>query len=121
MESQIATADERLQSLEEEIFRDIIEKASKEVPALQEIAQAIGKIDLYAGLAEVALKNQYVRPELVDEPTLLIREGRHPVVESSIGGVLFRTMLSSRQDQTRSRSSPGPIWPESQRICGAWP
>lgn len=101
MESQIATADERLLSLEEEIFRDIIEKASKEVPALQEIAHAIGTIDLYSGLAEAALKHQYVRPELVDEPTLLIREGRHPVVESSIGGgfVPNDAELSAGSDQ----------------------
>ncbi|NLW76031.1 MAG: DNA mismatch repair protein MutS [Methanomicrobiales archaeon] len=101
MESQIATADERLLSLEEEIFRDILEKASLEVPALQEIAQAVGMIDLYAGLAEAALKHQYVRPELIDEPTLLIREGRHPVVESSIGGgfVPNDAELSAGEDQ----------------------
>lgn len=86
MESQIATADERLLGLEEEIFREVLDKAGLEVPALQEIAQAIGKIDLYAGLAEAALKHQYTRPELVDDPTLLIREGRHPVVENSLKG-----------------------------------
>ena len=56
MESQIATADERLLGLEEEIFREILDKASQEVPSIQEIAHAVGKIDLYAGLAETALK-----------------------------------------------------------------
>ncbi len=86
MEAQIATADERLLGLEEEIFREILGQAKGEVPALQEIAQAIGLIDLYAGLAEVSLKNGYLRPELVDEPVLLIREGRHPVVETRLAG-----------------------------------
>jgi len=86
MESQIATADERLLGLEEEIFREVLTRADQEVPALQEIAQAIGVIDLYAGLAEAALKHQYVRPDLIDDPALLIREGRHPVVENSLQG-----------------------------------
>lgn len=101
MESQIATADERLLGLEEDIFREVIAQANQEVPALQEIAQAIGEIDLYSGLAETALKNQYVRPELIDDPTLLIREGRHPVVESSLGGgfVPNDAELSAGSDQ----------------------
>ncbi|NLV26115.1 MAG: DNA mismatch repair protein MutS [Methanomicrobiales archaeon] len=101
MESQIATADERLLGLEEEIFRDILEHAGREIATLQDIAQAIGKIDLYAGLAEIALKYQYVRPELVDEPNLLIREGRHPVVESSLRGgfVPNDAELSAGSDQ----------------------
>ncbi|HOJ97902.1 MAG TPA: DNA mismatch repair protein MutS, partial [Methanospirillum sp.] len=101
MESQIATADERLLGLEEEIFKEILDTAGREVPVLQEIAHAIGKIDLYAGLAEGALKHRYVRPELVDEPTLLIREGRHPVVENSLDGsfVPNDAELSAGSDQ----------------------
>lgn len=101
MESQIATADERLLGLEEELFKEILDTAGSYVPALQEIAQATGIIDLYAGLAEGALKYRYVRPELVDEPTLLIREGRHPVVENSLEGgfVPNDAELSAGSDQ----------------------
>ena len=101
MESQIATADERLLGLEEEIFREILDKASQEVPSIQEIAHAVGKIDLYAGLAETALKNRYVRPELADTPSLLVREGRHPVVEISLKGgfVPNDAELSAGEDQ----------------------
>lgn len=86
MESQIATADERLLTLEEEIFRELLSKAAEEIPAMQEIAQAIGEIDLAAALAETALRHRYVRPELIEDSILLIREGRHPVVEASLGG-----------------------------------
>lgn len=85
MESQIATADERLLTLEEEIFRELLSKAAEEIPAMQEIAQAIGEIDLAAALAETALRHRYVRPELIEDSILLIREGRHPVVEASLG------------------------------------
>ncbi|MDD1723982.1 MAG: DNA mismatch repair protein MutS, partial [Methanospirillum sp.] len=85
MESEIATADERLLSLEEEIFREILQKAAAEIPAFQEIARAVGEIDLASALAETALKNRYIRPELTGDTSLLIREGRHPVVDISIG------------------------------------
>ena len=84
MESQILTAEERLQSLEEEIFREILDRISEEIPALQDMAASIAEIDLYASLAEVALKNKYVRPEFTTDYDILIRQGRHPVVETSM-------------------------------------
>jgi DNA mismatch repair protein MutS len=86
VESQIATADERLLSLEEELYTDLLEKLRSEVSAIQQTGHAIGRIDLFFGLAQAALKYGYVRPQLIDEPSLLIREGRHPVVEASIPG-----------------------------------
>ncbi|MFH0967404.1 MAG: DNA mismatch repair protein MutS, partial [Methanobacteriota archaeon] len=86
VESQIATADERLLSLEEELYTELLSIVRSEVSALQQTAHAIGRIDLFTGLAEAALKFRYVRPQLTEEPSLLIREGRHPVVEASVPG-----------------------------------
>ncbi len=84
VESQIATADERLLSLEEELYTALVATLREHVSALQETAHTIARVDLFAGLAEAALKFRYVRPHLTDEPTLLVREGRHPVVEASL-------------------------------------
>ncbi|WP_319579308.1 DNA mismatch repair protein MutS [uncultured Methanospirillum sp.] len=84
VESQIATADERLLSLEEELYTALLATLREHVSALQETAHSIARVDLFAGLAEAALKFGYVRPHLIDEPTLLVREGRHPVVEASL-------------------------------------
>ena len=86
VESQITTADERLLSLEEELYTGLLAIVREEVSRVQQTAHAIGRIDLFAGLAESALKYRYVRPQLTLEPSLLIREGRHPVVEASIPG-----------------------------------
>lgn len=86
VESQIATADERLLSLEEELYAGLLAIIREQVSAIQQTAHAIGRIDLFAGLAETALKFRYVRPHLVSDQALLIREGRHPVVEASIPG-----------------------------------
>ncbi len=84
IETQITTADERLLSIEQELFTRLLETLSEELPAFQQIAAAIGEIDWFSGLAEVALKNRYVRPELGNDMRLLIRDGRHPVVEAGM-------------------------------------
>ncbi len=84
VESQIATADERLLTLEEELYTDLLATMRKQVSDLQLTAHAVARIDLVASLAEVALKFRYVRPHLISEPALLVREGRHPVVEASL-------------------------------------
>ncbi|MDD1729476.1 MAG: DNA mismatch repair protein MutS, partial [Methanospirillum sp.] len=84
VESQIATADERLLTLEEELYTDLLATMRKQVSDLQLTAHAVARIDLFASLAEVALKFRYVRPHLTSEPALLVREGRHPVVEASL-------------------------------------
>ncbi len=101
VESQIATADERLQTLEEELYSELLTSLQSSVPVLQETARAIGEIDLYAALAEVALKHGYVRPVLTKSPGILIREGRHPVVETSVQGgfVPNDAELSADHDQ----------------------
>ena len=101
MESQILTAEERLQGLEEEIFKKILARAAEETIALQDMAGAIGEIDLYGSLAEVALKNRYVRPEIANDQNILIREGRHPVVETTMnnGFVPNDAVLSAGTDQ----------------------
>ena len=53
---------------------------------LQETAERIGILDVLAGLAEVAGNNNYCRPELTDDCKILIRDGRHPVVENTVPG-----------------------------------
>ena len=86
VESQIATADERLQTLEEELYTALLTELKQDVSVIQQIGHAIGSLDLYLGLSEAALKYRYTRPQLTEEPVLLIRGGRHPVVEASIPG-----------------------------------
>ncbi|MDG6257317.1 MAG: DNA mismatch repair protein MutS [Methanomicrobiaceae archaeon] len=100
-EAMIANAEERLGALEAELYEKLIEKLRTWVPDLQATARALGTIDVFAGLAEVARKNGYTRPEITDDAVLVIREGRHPVVERSLahGFVPNDTVLDSRNDQ----------------------
>ncbi|WP_214083982.1 DNA mismatch repair protein MutS [Methanoculleus sp.] len=80
-EAMIATAEERLSALEAEIYTELIRTLAADVPGLQATARAVGLLDVYAALAEVAARYGYSRPAIEESGRTIIRDGRHPVVE----------------------------------------
>lgn len=83
-ESLILNAEERCIELETAIFRTVCSDVAKYAAELLSTARALGEIDVYTALAEVAVRQRYVRPELNDGDTIDIRNGRHPVVELAL-------------------------------------
>ncbi len=84
METLILNAEERQVEVETRIFREVCARIAARAPALLETARAVARLDGAAALAEVAVRNRYIRPELTDENVLEIIGGRHPIVEQSI-------------------------------------
>ncbi len=80
-EAMIATAEERLTALEAEIYAELVRTLAAEVAGLQATARAVGLLDVYAALAEVAARYNYTRPAIEENGQIVIRDGRHPVVE----------------------------------------
>ncbi len=80
-ETLILGASDRLSALEYEIFTAIREKISGEVKRVQETSALLSKLDCYISLADVAVKNSYCCPEIEYGSAIVIKEGRHPVVE----------------------------------------
>ncbi|WP_067072269.1 DNA mismatch repair protein MutS [Methanoculleus horonobensis] len=80
-EAMIATAEERLGALEAEIYTELVRTLTAEVAGLQATARAVGLLDVYAALAEVAARYGYTRPAIEESGRIVIRDGRHPVVE----------------------------------------
>jgi DNA mismatch repair protein MutS len=80
-EAMIATAEERLGALEAEIYTELVRTLTAEVAGLQATARAVGLLDVYAALAEVAARYGYTRPVIEESGRIVIRDGRHPVVE----------------------------------------
>ncbi|MFA7199450.1 MAG: DNA mismatch repair protein MutS, partial [Methanoculleus sp.] len=78
-EAMIATAEERLSALEAEIYTELVRTLATEVPGLQATARAVGLLDVYAALAEVAARYGYSRPAIEESGRTIIRDGRHPV------------------------------------------
>jgi len=85
-ESQITHADERALALERELYEGLLVHLRGSVAALQRIAAGVALLDVAASHAEVAQVHDYVRPQLDGGDAIVIRDGRHPVVETGLAG-----------------------------------
>lgn len=81
MEEVILGAEEKALALEESIFRELKGYLSKALPSLQLNAYAVSEMDLLCSLATLATENGYVRPRMNSDGKIVIKNGRHPVVE----------------------------------------
>lgn len=84
LEQKILGAEERLTTLEYDIYSGIRDKIGGELVRIQKTAHKIAQIDALASLAYVALHNHYVRPKIRTDGVIRIKNGRHPVVEKMI-------------------------------------
>lgn len=81
LEDVILGAEEKLFSLEYDLFREVTEKVASQVTRIQKTASVLSYIDAFASLAYVAEQRHYVRPSINDEGRIAVKDGRHPVVE----------------------------------------
>lgn len=82
-ESLIITADERMKSLEYEIFLDVRSSIAKQAKRIMGTAKGIAALDVLVAFAECAVNYNYTKPEITDTDIIKITDGRHPVVERS--------------------------------------
>ncbi len=80
-EAKVLGAEEAICQLEYRLFEDIRKRVSEATPRLQKSASAITTIDVLASMAEIADRYDYVRPMVDEGDEIIIRDGRHPVLE----------------------------------------
>ncbi|WP_270647248.1 DNA mismatch repair protein MutS [Paeniclostridium hominis] len=85
IEDKILNAEEKIKSLEYEIFVNIRNNIYENIDRIQSVAKTIANIDVFVSLATVAYINNYVKPIINEDNKLDIKNGRHPVVESIVG------------------------------------
>jgi DNA mismatch repair protein MutS len=83
-ESLILNAEERIAEIETRLFREVVTRIAAAATRLLTTARALARLDVLAALAEVAARNNYVRPVLTEDGGIEIVAGRHPVVEQMI-------------------------------------
>jgi DNA mismatch repair protein MutS len=88
-ENLILNAQERLVELERAAFGEVLRGVSSCAPRLLQVSESLSLLDVFSALAEVAVRNNYVRPVLDGGTAIAIREGRHPVVEKTLRDELF--------------------------------
>ena len=81
MESQMLGASDKITALEYQLFTEVRLKIAENVHRIQKTAFILAKLDVYRSLAEVACRNGYCRPEITYGDEIIIKDGRHPVVE----------------------------------------
>lgn len=83
-ETKVLSADEQALLLEQEIFGQLRLATADQLPELSQTAWVLAELDVLAGLAELAVGRDYVRPEVDETCDLEITEGRHPVLDASL-------------------------------------
>ncbi|MBL0293724.1 MAG: DNA mismatch repair protein MutS [Saprospiraceae bacterium] len=82
LEDKILHAEERINDLEVELFKDLIKFVVEHVESLQQNAQIIATLDVLVNFGITAVKNKYNKPNINDHLELAIVQGRHPVIEA---------------------------------------
>lgn len=100
-EVMILTAEERMNTLEYELFLDVVTSILEHTGELQSAASAIAQLDCLVSFATIAEQNHYCRPQVHDGSELTIINGRHPVVEQMIepGTFVPNSVTVNNQEQ----------------------
>lgn len=88
-EALVLNAEERIREIESRLFQQVCQQIAVAAPKLLASAQALAELDTLVSLAEAAAIGEYCRPQLTQDNTLDIRDGRHPVVERTLIGERF--------------------------------
>jgi len=89
LEDMILGAEDKLFSLEYNLFSELRDILADNIVRIQQTARALAGLDVFASLAYVAEKNRYVRPAIHERGAIEIRGGRHPVVEQMMADDMF--------------------------------
>ncbi len=109
LESTILTAKDRITALEYDLFTQIREHLALQAERVQRTAQAIACLDVLTNFAALAVRQNYCKPEVDVSEEIVIREGRHPVVEQVLKSSLFvpnDTVLDCGENRTAIITGP---------------
>lgn len=101
-EEQILGAEEKILSIELELYQQLLSSIEPFISAIQTNAQIVARLDCLLCFAANAVKYGYQRPEVVAEPVLDIKNGRHPVIEQQLPpgeSYIANDMLLNKTDQ----------------------
>ena len=80
-ESKILGAQEKIATIEQELYHDLLEFIIPFIQKIQNNAKIVAQLDCLGSFAKIAIRNNYVRPVIDDSTLIEINNGRHPVIE----------------------------------------
>jgi DNA mismatch repair protein MutS len=117
-ETRILTAKDDLSNLEYDIFTELRATVAEKAQLIRSISKAVAAIDVLAGLAEIAVYQNYCCPEMVEGREINIVEGRHPVVEQSLGEGFFVPNSAQMGNPTQPSLEKGGEYPDLIILTG---
>ncbi|MGI5988887.1 MAG: DNA mismatch repair protein MutS [Lachnospiraceae bacterium] len=109
LENMILGAEDRLNTLEYDLFCEVREKIAAQIDRVRATSKALAALDVICSLAKVAEQNNYVRPKINTKGVIDIKEGRHPVVEKMLKDEQFvanDTYLNKEDDRIAIITGP---------------
>ncbi len=88
-ETAIFDSEEKRVELEQQLFEELRNKIAEHDTRIKKVARAIAAIDVLSSFADVAVQNDYCKPEISEQDGIIIRDGRHPVVEKYLTNESF--------------------------------
>jgi DNA mismatch repair protein MutS len=85
-ETLVLNAEEEILAVERRLFEELCQTLCESAQRLLRTAQSLAHLDVFLSLAEVAVRESYVRPHLTEDDLLIVQGGRHPVVEKLLDG-----------------------------------
>lgn len=108
-ETLVLNAEEEILRVERQLYDALCQELGGAASRLLQTAKAIAHLDAFLSLAEVAVREAYVRPVLTTEDTLVIHDGRHPVVEKLLDdGIRYVSNNTHFDAQSRIHVITGP-------------
>jgi len=101
-ESKILGAEERILSLEQQLFSQLVVWMQEYITPVQNNAYQIAQLDCLCGFAQLAKENNYTEPSITDSTEINIKNGRHPVIEKQLPlgeAYIANDVLLNREDQ----------------------
>ncbi len=109
LEEKLLGANEKILDLEQNIYSKIRKYISEQLIRIQSTAHAVAKLDVYLSFAHVSVENSYVCPKVVFSDDIIIKGGRHPVVEQLLTSSQFvsnDTVLNCSKNQIAVITGP---------------
>ena len=88
-ETLVLNAEERIREVENKLYRDICQILSNSAEKILQTSRFIATLDVIVSFAQIAMENKYIRPEIFIDKRMLIKDGRHPVVERTQNQISF--------------------------------
>ena len=104
-EDEVLTAQVKANDLEYKLFSDFREYSKEFVTIIREFAQKISELDVYNSFATIAIEQNYIRPEINDSKDIIIKNGRHPVLEKilPLGAYVSNDLELSVEDLSKTQ------------------